>query len=160
MMVASFSESAFSDKAKARLEQHFSRLRGTLAFWKREATRNSRFHYYCLWWTIFSASIMPFLTQAISPSDAASKWFLTIIAAHIALLLSSIGGSKSPNASRRSAMVSRNFTTRTVGYSIRLKRSDLMKTSNFRDILRKSRRFAGSYGTLKRTAFQCWMKSG
>ena len=31
---------------------------------------------------------MPFLTQAIDPHDASSKWLLTIIAAHIALLLS------------------------------------------------------------------------
>jgi len=85
---ASFKESEFSDEAKSRLEQHFSRLQGTLAFWKREATRSSRFHYYCLWWTIISSSIMPFLTQAIDPNDPASKWLLTIIAAHIALLLS------------------------------------------------------------------------
>jgi hypothetical protein len=85
---ASFKDSGFSDKAKLRLEQHFSRLQGTLAFWKREATRNARFHYYCLWWTIISSSIMPFLTQAIDPNVAASKWLLTIIAAHIALLLS------------------------------------------------------------------------
>ena len=85
---ASFSDSGFSEKAKLRLEQHFSRLQGTLAFWKREATRSARFHYYCLWWTIVSSSIMPFLTQAIDAKDAASKWLLTIIAAHIALLLS------------------------------------------------------------------------
>ena len=84
---ASFRESQFSEEAKLKLEQHFSRLHGTLAFWKREATRNSRFHYYCLCWTILSSSIMPFLTQAINPADAASKWLLTIIAAHIALLL-------------------------------------------------------------------------
>ena len=68
---ASFKDSSFSDKAKVRLEQHFSRLQGTLAFWKREAARNARFHYYCLWWTIISSSIMPFLTQAIDPKDAA-----------------------------------------------------------------------------------------
>jgi hypothetical protein len=85
---ASFKDSGFSEKAKLRLEQHFSRLQGTLAFWKREPTRNARFHYYCLWWTIVSSSIMPFLTQAIDSKDAASKWLLTIIAAHIALLLS------------------------------------------------------------------------
>ncbi|WP_148210219.1 hypothetical protein [Candidatus Korobacter versatilis] len=84
---ASFRDSQFSDEAKVKLEQHFSRLQGTLAFWKREATRNSRFHYYCLCWTILSSCIMPFLTQAINPSDPASKWLLTIIAAHIALLL-------------------------------------------------------------------------
>jgi hypothetical protein len=85
---ASFKDSGFSEKGKLRLEQHFSRLQGTLAFWKREATRSARFHYYCLWWTIVSSSIMPFLTQAIDANDAASKWLLTIIAAHIALLLS------------------------------------------------------------------------
>jgi hypothetical protein len=84
---ASFRESQFSEEAKVKLQQHFSRLQGTLAFWKREAARNSRFHYYCLCWTILSSSIMPFLTQAINPSDPASKWLLTIIAAHIALLL-------------------------------------------------------------------------
>jgi hypothetical protein len=84
---ASFDQSAFSPEGRERLSQHLSRMQGTLAFWKREATRNARFHYYCLWWTIISASLMPFLTQAIDPSDPASKWFLTTIAAHIALLL-------------------------------------------------------------------------
>lgn len=62
-------------------------MQGTLGFWKREATRNARFHYYCLWWTIISSSLMPFLTQAIDPSDTTSKWFLTTISAHIALML-------------------------------------------------------------------------
>jgi hypothetical protein len=85
---ASFKESGFSENSKLRLEQHFSRLQGTLAFWKREAVRSARFHYYCIWWTIISSSIMPFLTQAIDLKDAASKWLLTIIAAHVAVLLS------------------------------------------------------------------------
>ena len=84
---ASFDQSSFSSEAKECLSQHFSRMQGTLSFWKREATRNSRFHYYCLSWTIISSSLMPFLTQAVDPNDPASKWFLTTIAAHIALLL-------------------------------------------------------------------------
>ena len=84
---ASFDESNFSDEAKARLNRHYSRMQGTLAFWKREATRNSHFHYYCLWWTIVSSSLMPFLTQAVDANDTASKWFLTTVAAHIALVL-------------------------------------------------------------------------
>nr|VFK58616.1 MAG: hypothetical protein BECKTC1821F_GA0114240_102524 [Candidatus Kentron sp. TC] len=84
---ASFEESRFSPEAKERLAQHFSRLQGTLAFWKREASRNARFHYYCLWWTIISSSMMPFLTQAIDGKDPASKWFLTTVATHISLLL-------------------------------------------------------------------------
>ena len=84
---ASFDESSFSDEEKAKLNRHYSRMQGTLAFWKREATRNSHFHYYCLWWTIISSSLMPFLTQAIDPTDRASTWFLTTVAAHIALVL-------------------------------------------------------------------------
>lgn len=84
---ASFRDSAFSEQAKVRLEQHFSRLQGTLTFWKRKAIQNSRFHYYCLGWTIISSSVMPFLTQAIDEKDPASKWLLTVVAAHVALLL-------------------------------------------------------------------------
>ena len=84
---SSFDESHFSDEAKARLKRHYSRLEGTLGFWKREALKNSHFHNYCLWWTIISSSLMPFLTQTIDANDAASKWFLTTVAAHIALTL-------------------------------------------------------------------------
>ncbi|WP_162932147.1 hypothetical protein [Solimonas sp. K1W22B-7] len=84
---ASFDESSFSSGAKEKLTRHYSRMQGTLAFWKREAVRNSHFHYYCLWWTIVSSSLMPFLTQAVDPADTASKWFLTTVAAHIALVL-------------------------------------------------------------------------
>ena len=84
---ASFQQSDFSSEAKARLERHYSRMQGTLGFWKREAARAGNFHYYCLWWTIISSSLMPFLTQAIDPADLVSKWLLTIIAAHVALLL-------------------------------------------------------------------------
>lgn len=84
---ASFDESSFSDAGKARLKQHYSRMQGSLAFWKREATRSGHFHYYCLWWTIISSTLMPFLTLAIDPKDASSKWLLTTVAAHIGLLL-------------------------------------------------------------------------
>ena len=84
---ASFNDSKFSADGKTRLIQHYSRLDGTLKFWKREATVHGRFHWYCLCWTILSSSLMPFLTQVIDASDIASKWFLTTVAAHIALLL-------------------------------------------------------------------------
>lgn len=84
---ASFDQSHFSNEAKTRLERHYSRLLGTLGFWKREAAIAGRFHYYCMWWTIISSSLMPFLSQAIDPAVPVSKWLLTIIAAHIALLL-------------------------------------------------------------------------
>ena len=84
---ASFEKSNFTPDGKERLTNHFSRLQGTLAFWKKQAMQNQRFHYYCLWWTIISSTLMPFLTQAIDPKDAASKWLLTVISAHIALVL-------------------------------------------------------------------------
>ena len=83
----SFEQSSFSDANKARLHQHFERMRGTLMFWKREAARNGRFHFYCLWWTIISSSLMPFLTQAVDPKDPCSKWLLTLVSAHVALTL-------------------------------------------------------------------------
>lgn len=83
----SFESSSFSDINKKRLNDHFLRMQGTLAFWKREATRNGRFHYYCLWWTIISSSLMPFLSQAVDSRDDASKWLLTAISAHVALVL-------------------------------------------------------------------------
>ena len=84
---ASFSQSLFSDEAKQKLENHFSRLQGTLGYWKRETARSGRFHYYCLWWTIMSSTLMPFLTLAIDVRFVASKWFLTTVSAHIAICL-------------------------------------------------------------------------
>lgn len=96
----SFDESGFSDSGKDRLNKHYQRMQGTLAFWKREATRYGRFHYYCLWWTIISSSLMPFLTQAVDPHDSASKWFLTVVSAHVALVLGFHRGFKVPELHR------------------------------------------------------------
>lgn len=84
---ASFENSQFSSESKKRLEDHYSRIEGTLLFWKKSAEESRQFHYYCLAWTIISSSLMPFLTQAIDPSEPTSKWLLTLISAHIALLL-------------------------------------------------------------------------
>jgi hypothetical protein len=94
---ASFEQATFSDEAKQRLEQHYSRLRGTLAFWKREAAKAGTFHYYTLSWTIISSSLMPFLSQAIDPMDPVSKWLLTVVAAHIALLIGFHRGLRVPD---------------------------------------------------------------
>lgn len=76
---SSFKESPhFSDKAKTLLEQHYSRIQGTLLFWKNEANKYTRFHFYCLGWTIPSATLIPIITQLIDSSPY-SKTFLTII---------------------------------------------------------------------------------
>lgn len=83
----SFDESpSFTDKAKLKLQQHFDRLRGTLSFWKNQAEKYRAFHRYCLCWSITAGVLVPFLAQAIG-SDGVSKWLVTIVSAHAALML-------------------------------------------------------------------------
>jgi hypothetical protein len=81
--------SHFSTKARARLVAHYSRLQGTLGFWKNRAVLYTRFHYYCIGWTILSAWAVP-LVGALAPQVAGSpsKWLLVIISSHVALALS------------------------------------------------------------------------
>jgi hypothetical protein len=69
----------FSDKAKKRLNAHYSRLDGTLGFWKKRAVIYTSFHYYCVIWTILSAWAVPLL-EAISPQVEGSnaKWLLVV----------------------------------------------------------------------------------
>ncbi len=64
---ASFGSSThFSDENKKRLSDHYSRLQGTLGFWKKKAQLYTSFHYYCVIWTILSAWAVP-IVAALSP---------------------------------------------------------------------------------------------
>lgn len=82
-----FAESPhFSTENKKLLEQHYSRILGTLGFWKNQAAKFESFHHYCLFWTIPSSVVIPILTQSVS-SDNASKILLTIVSAMTAILL-------------------------------------------------------------------------
>ena len=76
----------FSDTAKQRLSQHFSRMQGTLGFWKKQAEIYRYLHYYSLCWTIPSSVTIPFLAQAITP-EPWSKWLITLVSAYTAILL-------------------------------------------------------------------------
>lgn len=76
----------FSDEAKQRLTQHYTRMQGTLAFWKKQAEIYKRLHYYVLCWTIPSSVIIPFLAQAIN-ADPWSKWMITGVSAFTTILL-------------------------------------------------------------------------
>jgi len=81
-----FSESPhFSADNKKLLEQHFSRLHGTLIFWKNKAEWHRRFHFYTLFWSIPVSILIPIISQAIDMTTE-SKLFLTIISSHVALL--------------------------------------------------------------------------
>ena len=84
----SFDESPhFSEEAKLLLTQHFTRIQGTLGFWKKQAEIYRGLHYYTLIWTIPTSVGIPFLVQAIDASDPMSKWLVTIISFHAAVLL-------------------------------------------------------------------------
>jgi len=82
-----FSESPyFSEENKKILQQHFTRLYGTLIFWKNKAEWHKRFHYYTLCWTIPISILIPIVTQTLDMTSE-SKLFLTIISTHTALLI-------------------------------------------------------------------------
>jgi hypothetical protein len=76
----------FSDDAKRLLSQNFERIRGTLGFWKTQATRYHVFYLYSVIWVTVATVSVPFVAQAIS-GDPWSRWFLSVISAHAALLL-------------------------------------------------------------------------
>lgn len=85
---SSFEDSPnFSESARIRLSQHYSRMVGTLGFWKKQAELYRRLHYYTLCWTVPSAVAIPFLIQAIT-ADPYSRWLATIVSGLTAVLLS------------------------------------------------------------------------
>lgn len=84
---ASFNESIyFTDEGKKLLNQHYSRIQGTLIFWKNQAEKYKLFHYYCLIWSIPISIFIPILTQLLEVNFY-SKLFLTVISSHAALLI-------------------------------------------------------------------------
>lgn len=71
----SFEDSTyFSNENKEKLVQHYSRIQGTLKFWKNQAEKYRRFHYYCMCWAIPASIVVPILTQYVS-EDSYSKGF-------------------------------------------------------------------------------------
>ncbi|MBL0520120.1 MULTISPECIES: hypothetical protein [Aeromonas] len=83
----SFEESNyFPDSEKEKLISHYSRMAGTLGFWKNQALKFKRFHYYVLCWTIPSSVLIPVITQVTSELNG-SKFFLTLISSFTAILL-------------------------------------------------------------------------
>jgi hypothetical protein len=84
---ATFDQAAhFSDAAKKRLTDHYSRILGTLGFWKKHSTIHTRFHYYCVCWTIVSSWLVPLLgTIGVQGSQ---QWLIVAVSSHVALALS------------------------------------------------------------------------
>ncbi|MFB7194417.1 hypothetical protein [Streptomyces sp. NPDC056240] len=76
----------FSEDEKLLLAQNFERMQGTLKFWKTQAERYRTFHIYSLAWISLSTVGVPLLAQATT-EDPWSKWLLTVVATHSAVLL-------------------------------------------------------------------------
>ena len=81
----------FSEENRKRLDDHYSRLMGTLGFWKKRAETFTSFHYYCVIWTILSAWAVPIIAS-LSPAAADnaiySKLLIVLVSGHVALSLS------------------------------------------------------------------------
>ncbi len=76
----------FNDDSKSLLNQHYSRIQGTLGYWKNQAALYKALHYYSVIWTIPSAVIIPVLTPFIQDGNF-SKITVTLVAATTAVLL-------------------------------------------------------------------------
>lgn len=84
---SSYDESPFfTQDQKERLNQHYSRIQGTLGYWKNRAAKHYRFHLYTIIWTTTISITIPILVQALGDNNS-SKFLLTIISLHSALLI-------------------------------------------------------------------------
>jgi hypothetical protein len=83
----SFEDGPFSEGARKRLIAHWTRIEGSLGFWKKQAQKNRRLHYYVILWTVPVSVLIPIVVQSIGPSDPWPKRLVTIASAHTAILL-------------------------------------------------------------------------
>jgi|SRR5712671_2445669 len=88
----------FSDQSKKLLSDHYSRITGTLGFWKKQSTIYKRFHYYCVCWTLISAWLVPLL--ATIGVEGAQRWLIVTVSSHVALALSFHRGLRVPDMLR------------------------------------------------------------
>jgi hypothetical protein len=82
----------FNEGEKERLKQHYSRIAGTLSYWKNRTEMYRSFNNYSLCWTIVISICTPIISQLIGKGN--SNWFLTIMATHGALILGFYRGFK------------------------------------------------------------------
>jgi hypothetical protein len=74
------------DPMKERLNNHYSRMRGALTYWKHRAEWNRRLHYYTLCWTLSISIIIPVMVTFVD-IESYAKIFLVIISLQSALML-------------------------------------------------------------------------
>jgi hypothetical protein len=104
----SFEESAhFSGEAKKHLSDHYSRIVGTLGFWKKQATVYKRFHYYSVCWTLISSWLVPLLGTIGVQGE--QRWLIVAVSSHVALALSFHRGLRVPDMLRAFCLGESNF---------------------------------------------------
>jgi hypothetical protein len=64
---------------KERVEDHFSRMVGTLMYWKSKAAAHYRLHLARVVWSLASAVSLPVLIQRYEPDNAWSVIFMTML---------------------------------------------------------------------------------
>lgn len=85
----------FSKEARGELIQHYSRIQGTLIFWKNQATLYERLYKYAVVWSIVSAVLIPVLIQVFDPTNIWSRIFMTVLSISTGLLIALSRGFKS-----------------------------------------------------------------
>ncbi|MDM8533917.1 hypothetical protein QUF55_04340 [Clostridiaceae bacterium HSG29] len=76
----------FTVEGRKRLDDHYSRIKGTLIFWKNKAEMYKYLHYYCLIWSTTIAVSIPVIAQFIVKENN-SLLFLTIVSIHSAIIM-------------------------------------------------------------------------
>src|SRR5215469_4224075 len=72
---------------KARVVTHYSRIRGTLRFWKNKAAAYHRLHLARVLWSLLSAVALPVLIQHFDRTNRWSVLFLTILTTWTGLIV-------------------------------------------------------------------------
>lgn len=98
----------FTDENKKRLIRCNDRIKGTLIFWKGQAKKYKRLHYYSAIWTTLNTVFMPILIQSIA-GIAEGKILLTVISAHSAVIVAMHKGFKVENNYRDYRICESNF---------------------------------------------------
>ena len=75
------------DKERERLVGHYSRIRGTLRFWKNKAAAHHRLHLARIFWSLLSAVTLPVLIQRFDRSNGWSVLFMTMLTTWTGLIV-------------------------------------------------------------------------
>lgn len=70
-----------------RLVAHYSRIRGTLRFWKNKAAAYHRLHLARVFWSLLSAVILPVLIQLFNRTNGWSVLFMTVLTTWTGLIV-------------------------------------------------------------------------